>query len=335
MTAISIHVGINKVSKSLFPNAVELLGPENDADEMSRIAKANGFEVRELFKGLNATFKNVEDAILKVAAELKNDGDIFLFTFAGHGSRQADEENEENEEEDLFDETILLFDRILVDDYLRSALWSEFKPGVRIIGVADCCHSGTSFLSDPMMPAAHAPTLFPQPGYVKTMKAKPVLSAAGSSSFAVGPGRTKRSGRNRVLEEPVISRPLSGRLAAKPRFREITDQEREEHLQANPELYNDIEAKLAASQNKPIQASLLTLAACLDGETTPDGDEHGLFTQSLINVLKGNPVPASYDALKEGIQTEYQRVGRQQTPVLNVKGTLPNFNAQRPFSIAP
>ena len=48
----------------------------------------------------------------------------------------------DNEESDRRDETWVLYDRQLLDDELF-ALWSKFKPGVRIFVLSDSCHSGS------------------------------------------------------------------------------------------------------------------------------------------------------------------------------------------------
>ena len=40
------------------------------------------------------------------------------------------------------DETLVLHDRLLIDNVLRRLLWPAFQPGVRVIMVSDSCHSG-------------------------------------------------------------------------------------------------------------------------------------------------------------------------------------------------
>ena len=68
------------------------------------------------------------------------DGDIFLFTFSGHGGQIKDCDGDE---EDGMDETWCLYDGYLLDDEL-GARWKEFKRGVRIIVISASCHSGTA-----------------------------------------------------------------------------------------------------------------------------------------------------------------------------------------------
>ena len=143
---ISLHVGINKYS-SAFPGADPLDGCENDAREMQKIAEAKGFEQRDLLLGPDATYMRVTTKIRAAAAQLKKD-DFFFFSFAGHGFQKIDKLTD-FDESDLLDETMLLFDAELYDDVLRKELWPRFEPGVRILMVADSCHSGTVSMVPP------------------------------------------------------------------------------------------------------------------------------------------------------------------------------------------
>lgn len=136
---ISLHVGINKVS-SAFPSASELKGAENDALAMEAIAIENKFNPHDVLLGSEATYGRVSTKIRAAAAEL-NKGDFFLFTFAGHGFQRVD--IAPGDEPDFRDETILLFDFELYDDVLREVFWPLFRKGVRILIVADSCHSGS------------------------------------------------------------------------------------------------------------------------------------------------------------------------------------------------
>ena len=135
---ISLHVGINQPS-SAFPNAAPLKNCENDALAMERIAALNNFKTRDLLLGSDATYARVTTKIRSAATELEA-GDIFLFTFAGHGFQESDVSQDED---DFLDETLLLFDVELFDDVLRKDLWPRFRPNVRVLMIADSCHSGT------------------------------------------------------------------------------------------------------------------------------------------------------------------------------------------------
>jgi metacaspase-1 len=160
---ISLHVGINQAS-SAFPGARKLTGPENDAREMEKIADAKGFCPRDLLLGSDATYARVTAKIRSAAYQLE-DGDIFLFTFAGHGFQQANTgfDPDDQDNEDGVDETILLFDVEVFDDVFRKDLWPCFKSGVRVLIIGDCCHSGDNFLLETLVnqPVANGGDEFP------------------------------------------------------------------------------------------------------------------------------------------------------------------------------
>ena len=135
---ISLHIGLNYVD----PNAYdgwngELFGCINDANAMQSIADGLGYRSSKLIDA-QATAAAVTSQIGAAASELKA-GDIFLLTFAGHGSQVPDAAGEED---DGKNETWLLWDRMLVDNELYQ-LWSQFASGVRVFMVSDSCHSGT------------------------------------------------------------------------------------------------------------------------------------------------------------------------------------------------
>ena len=148
-TGISIHVGVN-ATEAPGISVPRLLGCENDAERMLEIARARNFvgigdhPDNPIIKR-DATLENVLGKIRMAAEELKA-GDIFLFTFSGHGTRQGEEDRTEG---DLQDETLVLHDRLLIDNVLRRLLWPAFRPGVRVVMVSDSCHSGGAAMSAP------------------------------------------------------------------------------------------------------------------------------------------------------------------------------------------
>ena len=133
----SLHVGINEVSPA-FPNARRLRGAERDAQAMYELARARKFEA-ELIPASRANHSTVITKLLDAAHESKP-GDIFLFTFAGHGTGESDCDQDEGDRQD---EALVLTDVLLFDDELRLKVWPEFKKGVRVLMIADSCHSGT------------------------------------------------------------------------------------------------------------------------------------------------------------------------------------------------
>lgn len=142
---ISLHIGLNYID----PNAYdgwngELFGCINDANAMQAIADSMGYRSSKLIDS-QATAAAVTSQIGAAASELQS-GDIFLLTYAGHGSQMPDAAGEEA---DGKNETWLLWDRMLIDNELYQ-LWSQFAAGVRVFMVSDSCHSGTMLRAQQM-----------------------------------------------------------------------------------------------------------------------------------------------------------------------------------------
>jgi hypothetical protein len=150
----SLHIGLNRVDPTHYLGwKGELVACENDARDMETIAKGQGFATQSLLTKA-ATSTALLDAIEKAAKELIED-DFFLLTYSGHGGQINDVNNDEP---DGLDETWVLYDRELVDDELY-AMWSRFRPGVRVFVLSDSCHSGTMTKSMFLNPAPFLPHL--------------------------------------------------------------------------------------------------------------------------------------------------------------------------------
>lgn len=136
---ISLHIGLNTVDPAHYDGWDGALAAcEFDANDMKAIAESCGFEPTILLTQ-EATAEAVTSGIERAAEELDS-GDFFFVTYSGHGGQVPDGNDED--EEDRTDETWVLYDRQLVDDELF-ALWTKFKPGVRIFLLSDSCHSGS------------------------------------------------------------------------------------------------------------------------------------------------------------------------------------------------
>src|SRR6185503_4515838 len=142
-TGMSIHVGVNDTKAAGV--SAPLHGCDGDARRMFKLARDRGFvgvgdgDPDEAILGDNATHDKVLAKILLAATRLQA-GDIFLFTFSGHGTSRGLQFPKE--EEDERDETLVMQDLFLVDNVLRRVVWPSFKAGVRVVMVSDSCHSG-------------------------------------------------------------------------------------------------------------------------------------------------------------------------------------------------
>ena len=296
---ISIHVGLNEVDPSAFPGATPLRGCRNDAIAMCDLAKSQGFEA-QLILDKEATFKKVVSAVGKAAEDLKDQGDIFLFTFAGHGSQEGDADADEPAP-DFKDETILLHDFMLIDDYLNRVLLPMFKPGVRVLGVSDSCHSGSLFVapSEAIVGVQPDERLLVRDVGLELTKCKQVVG---------------------------IGRILGGR-------RTILRATRRDHFVGSKSFYEDLRKDIPSRENAPpVKASVILLAACSDVQDALDGEPHGAFTQALLDVWGGSSFSGNYNDFVRSIGKKLK--GVPQTPGLTAIGSpFAAFIAQRPFFI--
>jgi metacaspase-1 len=139
-----------------------------DAEDMAHVAKGLGYQTTLLLNE-QATRDNVTSAIRAAAAGMKA-GDIFLFTYSGHGGQVPDYSGDEAADNpgDVLDETLCLFDGQLIDDELY-VLWAGFPADSRVLVLSDCCHSGSNVkaqLADTLLAGnpspAERPRLMPQ-----------------------------------------------------------------------------------------------------------------------------------------------------------------------------
>ncbi|MGQ7846030.1 D-Ala-D-Ala carboxypeptidase family metallohydrolase [Granulosicoccus sp. 3-233] len=139
--AISLHVGLNRIDPFHYAGwDGKLKSCEHDARDMAAIAASQGFRTKLLLTA-HATRDAVVSAIKDAANELQH-GDMFMFTVSGHGGIMPDFNMDEHDPEDRrFDESLCLYDFQIIDDELYH-LWTRFRPGVRVLMVADTCHSG-------------------------------------------------------------------------------------------------------------------------------------------------------------------------------------------------
>lgn len=135
---LSLHVGVNRLDETHYRTEGALRGCEFDARDMAAMAAALGYEVLPPLLTEDATCARVI-AALQAAAVTLAPGDIFLFSYSGHGAQIPDLSGDE---EDRFDETLCLHDRMMVDDELQTLL-AAFAAGVRVVVLTDACHSGS------------------------------------------------------------------------------------------------------------------------------------------------------------------------------------------------
>lgn len=304
---ITVNVGLNSVTSTVY-SADPLLGCEKDANAMFEIAKARGFDMnlsKPPLLGGEATHANVTSRVTE-AAEILKPGDLFFFSFAGHGTFKF--LNTAVEEPDKRDESIVLADHFMTDNYWRKELWPKFKPGVRVIAIADCCHAETALFAEQIERAT-----------------RPELAIAGAPGNVIAGARAPF--RAAGSSGPVQPRVGAGKPGfQRPRFRMITQAQGKRELEEYKAFYD----AQAAAPTHEIQASRLFLSACRDGQTAADGADNGAFTAALLKIWNNGNFEGNYNELMEKVGAEF--TGTNQTPMLSRIGD-PDVSSEKPFTI--
>jgi len=152
MSNKALCIGINN-----YPGThMDLSGCVNDANDWTQTLKAHGFSVRTLLDA-QATKAAMIQAMTELIAGGQN-GDTLIITYSGHGTYQPDIDGDEV---DGLDEALCPYDiqtrgAALTDDKIR-IIFAARKPGVKLLFIADSCHSGTVNRAAPSEPGADAP----------------------------------------------------------------------------------------------------------------------------------------------------------------------------------
>ncbi len=117
-------------------------GSELDVDNMARLLIPLGFRVKTL-KTSEATHHAILQA-LREAAQTTKPGELFVFYYSGHGGQQPDFKSTNIDEGDGKDETLVAYDKDIIDDDLND-IWCSFAEGAGIFMISDSCNSGTLY----------------------------------------------------------------------------------------------------------------------------------------------------------------------------------------------
>ena len=174
---LSLHIGINSISRSAYRNTrySTLKGCHNDALAFQAIARRKGFHVMAVLLDRAATFATVE-SLIRSAAQLLENGGTCLLTFSGHGVQQCDAEpgfrDSGGREEGAYNECLVLYDRLMKDDYLHGLL-AQFCAGAHVIFVCDSCHSCSMYELTPRRSRPYR--VSPPAGYIRRGGTRPKL----------------------------------------------------------------------------------------------------------------------------------------------------------------
>lgn len=144
-TKRAVLIGINYVGQS-----GELSGCHNDVlNVIGYIKDVHGFDDSNMTvlmdDGIHSdpTRANIMAAYAAIAAD-SQPGDVVFLHYSGHGGKLRDDNGDES---DGYDETLIPLDYEqsgqIRDDDLLKYLVLQFKSGVFVTSLMDCCHSGT------------------------------------------------------------------------------------------------------------------------------------------------------------------------------------------------
>ena len=143
MTRYALCIGIND-----YPDTdMNLAGCVNDANDWAAEFAARGFAVTTLLNA-QAIKAEMQRAMRDLIGNARS-GDLVTITFSGHGTYVYDISTTAvpGDESDGFDEALCPYDVVatndpLIDDEIH-AIFAARPAGVRLLLIADSCHSGT------------------------------------------------------------------------------------------------------------------------------------------------------------------------------------------------
>ena len=128
----------------------DLAGAVNDAVDIEKALKSAGAALVERLTNQDANKANITSAWERLVNQA-GDGDVIVLTFSGHGSQEPEPEGRGGEKDGLNENFLLAnyqpsgpgsLERI-VDDEIFTWLKKADERGIRVIFIADSCHSGT------------------------------------------------------------------------------------------------------------------------------------------------------------------------------------------------
>jgi hypothetical protein len=347
---MSVHVGVDRLNAGHYGAAFALNSCVNDARAMSKIADQLGFRSLVL-ENEQATVGNFT-TFMRQASTTLSAGDTLLVTFSGHGSQIPD--TGADAEADGLDETLCFHDRMLVDDEFY-ALLGSLPEGIRVVCCFDSCHSGTvakqldipieeetdrrrdEHMKDLSAAAAafeRVQTTTVSGGVPQSTVplssdelAKELNGAGGPAAVpaAGGPPAEPADGdpRSKTLDllADLYAQGTTGPGKAIDWFAGIYDK--------NRELYDAVRDAAGPKDWVEVLASVVTLSACDDAQTTPAGLVYSLFTANILAAWSAGSFSGNYDQFMTALRG---RSRADATPVLNTYGrSTAGLVSNRPF----
>lgn len=288
----AICIGLNSVSPAHYNNwSGTLRACEADAKDMAEIAKSEGFDEVHLLLTANASREAVTSAIAAAAANLTK-GDILVVSYSGHGGQVPDKNNDE---EDHADETWCLYDGQIVDDELTH-LWSSFAEGVRVFVISDSCHSGTVTRAE----------------YLELVDSVPPIPPAGTRDIPRAEGN---GAKTNAFE-----------------WRQLPNDVAKATYNSNQDFYDRLGKGAPREQDtaRALKSTVILISGCQDNQLAMDGNDNGLFTETLKTIWANGSFKGNYNEFRSAILA---MMPPYQSPNYYVIGAdNAEFEGQRPWT---
>ncbi|WP_293572652.1 peptidoglycan-binding protein [Phaeobacter sp.] len=343
---VSLHVGVDNVDPNHYGAPLTLPSCINDAREMERIAQSLGYDTARL-EDQDATTANVA-GFLRNAARTLFAGDAVFVTYSGYGSQVTN--LSVDEETDGRDETLCLYDRMLIDDELY-ALLSEFREGVRVHLVFDSCHSGTAFKMIAVNPLelADAERSAHRNNIVGLMTSVPPVIApdlspddAVAAITPIAPQALAGALDGELPELDPVRRP-SAAVAEQTAemFADLLDHgtnggpkfvDGAQFYEKNQPLYDSVRTAVGNREREELACTLTAFSAAMDHQTTPAGNPLSLFTFNISQTWNNGGFNGSYAQFHRAV---LKRSRPDATPQLAAEGSMGATARlqERPFSL--
>ncbi|MGE0757401.1 MAG: caspase family protein [Pirellulaceae bacterium] len=314
---LALCIGLNQVDRGAYGGwDGALSGCVPDMEFMAELARQRSFYDVKLLKNELATIAEVERYVAWAANDLRP-GDLFMISCSSHGAFRTDRGSDEL---DGRDETWCLWDGQWTDDQ-RYRMWQRFAPGVRLLIVADMCHSGTThraFQAQSELERAkdHAAETRNLESIARDISGS--RSPAGVASrvqplnitddlggpSAVQLGNYAQQLQNATARDRGVLSPDDQNFGARfnlpggqpSPIRSMPD-ELALYLSAMGTERSPVPDEVRAGSDGEVRASGLLLAACQDDQTALDGRNHGVFTAALKRAWNNGNFGGSYDEL--------------------------------------
>ncbi|KAJ3372487.1 Ca(2+)-dependent cysteine protease [Allomyces arbusculus] len=226
--------------------------------------------------------------------------DSLLFHYSGHGSKQKDEDGDE---EDGHDETIVPLDYEkagqITDDTLHDVLVKNLPAGVRLTCIMDCCHSGTII---------DLPFVYTVKGNIEMTLSK---RHTGEAIDLLKQAGVAYSSGNKM--QALMSAAAGMKLLFKP----------------PPPQQSEIAEK--NQREKASAADIISFSGCRDDQTSADAQISGQYTGALSHALiqtlsQGNGHDLTFTQLLESVR-DILKNGYSQIPQMS-SGRLVDLNSR-------